>query len=82
MIQFIGQNLAVMLLRRRDPEKHRPYRIWLYPLPNLVALLGWIFIFATTDVWIILIGLTTLFLGIVFFFAWSWRTQRWPFKTH
>lgn len=79
LVQFIGQIFAVMLLRKRSPEMRRPYRIWLYPIPNLIALLGWIFIFTTTDWRVILFGLGTLALGIIFFFVWSWRSQRWPF---
>jgi amino acid transporter len=79
LVQFIGQVVAVTLLRRRAPDAPRPYRIWLYPLPNLLALLGWIFVFATTDVFVILFGLGMLTLGALLFFAWSWRTRRWPF---
>ncbi|MDQ3653230.1 MAG: APC family permease [Acidobacteriota bacterium] len=79
LIQFIGQLFAVMLLRRRAPEMPRPYRIWLYPIPNLVAFFGWIFMFATTDWPVILFGLGTLVLGVLFFFVWSWRSKLWPF---
>jgi len=79
LIQFIGQIFAVTLLRRRRPEMARPYRIWLYPIPNLVALVGWIYIFGTTDPLIIFFGLGTLVLGIIAFLVWSWRTGRWPF---
>jgi hypothetical protein len=57
----------------------RPYRMWLYPVPSLVALAGWIFIFATTDWPIILFGLGTLGAGVGAFFLWSWRTKMWPF---
>src|SRR5213075_860324 len=46
LVQFIGQIGALTLLRRRAPDMPRPYRMWLYPVPSLVALLGWIFIFA------------------------------------
>jgi hypothetical protein len=53
--------------------------MWLYPLPALVALLGWIFVFATTQVRVIFFGLGVLALGSVTFLIWSWRTQRWPF---
>jgi amino acid transporter len=56
LVQFMGQIFGVTLLRRRNPEAKRPYRIWLYPLPNAIALLGWIFVFATTDPFIILFG--------------------------
>jgi amino acid transporter len=81
LIQFIGQIFAVIILRRRLPDSHRPYRIWLYPLPNLVALVGWIFIFATTEWPIILVGLGSLLLGVIFFLIWSRYNQRWPFVT-
>jgi len=79
LIQFVGQILAVSLLRRNEPEMRRPYRVWLYPLPNLVALAGWIFVFATTDWAIILFGMGTLGLGLVCFAIRSWHTQQWPF---
>src|SRR6266446_6069464 len=79
LVQFIGQILALILLRRRAPDMRRPYKMWLYPLPCLVALIGWIFIFATTAWPVILLGLGTLALGAVFFFVWSWYTKRWPF---
>jgi hypothetical protein len=53
--------------------------MWLYPLPSLVALAGWVFVFATTDVKVILFGLGTLVAGVVVFGIWSWRVKQWPF---
>ena len=79
LIQFIGQILAVSLLRKNEPGMNRPYRIWLYPLPNLLALLGWVFVFATTDWPIIVFGLGTLGLGLLSFAVWSHKTKQWPF---
>ncbi|MBV9927276.1 MAG: amino acid permease [Acidobacteria bacterium] len=79
LVQFIGQVFAVILLRRREPERPRPYRVWLYPLPNLLALVGWVFVFATTDWQVILFGLGTLVAGLIFFLIWASRTRRWPF---
>jgi amino acid transporter len=79
LVQFIGQILAVILLRKRAPDMPRPYKMWLYPLPSIIALVGWIFIFATTAWPVILLGLGTLSLGAIFFFVWSWHTERWPF---
>jgi amino acid transporter len=79
LVQFIGQIVALTLLRRHAPELPRPFRVWLYPLPNLVALFGWIFLFATSGRDVILFGLGTLLLGVGAFFAWSWRTRCWPF---
>jgi len=79
LVQFMGQIGAVTLLRRREPDMPRPYRMWLYPLPSLVALCGWIFIFATTPVKVIAFGLGALLLGIVCFGIWSWKARTWPF---
>ncbi len=80
LIQFIGQIGALTLLRRRGgPARAGTYRMWLYPLPSLVALAGWIFLFATSDPRVILFGLGTLLAGVLFFLWWSWRSRRWPF---
>jgi amino acid transporter len=79
LIQFIGQIAAVVLLRRKRPDMPRPYRIWLYPLPLLLALVGWIFVFGTTDPEILLFGLGVTVLGVVGFLLWSSRTGTWPF---
>ena len=75
LVQFIGQIAAVAYLRRTRPEMPRPYRIWLYPLPALLALAGWTFIFLTTDTRIIGFGLGLLALGVLCFFVWS-RNRR------
>src|SRR4051812_10138099 len=79
LVQFIGQIGAVTLLRKRLPDSARPYKMWLYPLPSLVALLGWVFIFATTPPVVIAFGLGALALGIACFGVWSWRARSWPF---
>jgi len=79
LVQFIGQIGAVTLLRRRAPDMPRPYRMWLYPVPSLVALLGWIFIFATTPPVVIAFGLGALLLGVACFGMWSWKGRTWPF---
>jgi amino acid transporter len=80
VVQFIGQIAGVMLLRRTQPDLPRPYRIWFYPLPTLIALVGWIFIFVTTDVRVIGFGLGILALGVGCFLIWSRRSRRWPFE--
>jgi amino acid transporter len=79
LIQFIGQIAGLILLRRRAPQLDRPYRMWLYPLPALIALVGWIFVFVTADRRVLLFGLAMLAAGIVIYLGWSKRTRKWPF---
>jgi len=79
VVQFIGQIGAVVLLRRHRPDLPRPYRIWLYPLPLATALVGWVFLFATTQPPILLLGFVALAGGVAGFALWSWRGRTWPF---
>ena len=36
LVQFVGQVVGVIRLRRVRPEMPRPYRMWLYPIPALL----------------------------------------------
>ena len=81
IIQFIGQIFAVTLLRRNAPQMARPYKMWLYPIPSLIAFFGWIFVFATSGREIILFSMLALFAGVIGYLAWSRTTGRWPFGT-
>ena len=79
LVQFVAQIAAVVLLRRHRPDLQRPYRIWLYPLPLMVALCGWLFVFVTSPVKVIAFSMTALLAGVIAYGVWSWRTGRWPF---
>jgi amino acid transporter len=48
VIQFIGQIFAIHVVRRNGTQR-LPFRMWLYPLPSLVALTGWVFLLATSE---------------------------------
>ena len=73
LIQFITQIFAVHYLRKYRTDLERPFRAWLYPVPNAIALLGWIYIFVTSGAGFILFGLGTLAAGVVAF--WLWRRR-------
>jgi amino acid transporter len=47
LLQFVWQCIAVMLLRRYRPDIAKPFRMWFYPLPAIVSLLLWLYVFAT-----------------------------------
>ncbi len=79
LVQFIGQIFALTLLRRLKPDMHRPYKMWLYPIPSAIAFLGWVFVYATSGKSLILYGLGGLALGVVVFLIWSRASRQWPF---
>jgi amino acid transporter len=43
-VQFLGQIFGLHLLRTTRPDVKLPFRMWLYPLPSLIATVGWLFI--------------------------------------
>ena len=77
--QFAAQIIGLMILRRTRPDLPRPFRLWLYPLPCGLALAGWLYVYVTAGWLFISLGLVTLAAGIAAFFAWSWRSGKWPF---
>jgi amino acid transporter len=44
LLQFFLQQIGVILLRIKQPDLPRPFRIPLYPLPPLVAMAGFVFV--------------------------------------
>ena len=80
VVQFMGQIGGVVLLRRHVPALPRPFRIWLYPVPVIVAGVGWLFIFSTTGAHVMVFGLGALALGVLCFLGWSLRLRQWPFS--
>jgi fructoselysine transporter len=78
IIQFIGQAVGVMLLRRRWPPERLPFKMWLYPLPAVLTIAGWIWLFQRTGnaIWW---GLVVILIGLVVFLVQSRIRKEWPF---
>jgi amino acid transporter len=77
--QFIAQVAALTILRRRQPGLKRPYRQWLYPLPSILALAGWIYIFQASGWSAIRLAIAWTVLGIIAFLIWARFEHVWPF---
>jgi amino acid transporter len=79
LIQFVAQILAVTLIRRNRPDIHRPFQMPAYPVPSIIALLGWLYILVASGLPYILAGFGLLALGVA---AYLWRAHgegEWPF---
>ena len=80
LVQFIGQVFAIPLLRHRFPDSARPYKMWLYPVPAVIALFGWLYIFVTSGWMYIAVGGATLAVGVGIFLIRAKLTAAWPFR--
>jgi amino acid transporter len=76
LIQSVLQIFALALLRTRSPA---PFRMPLYPLPALIALVGWALAFAYTGPEAIAIGIGWLVVGFVVFLVVARAQRWWPF---
>lgn len=77
--QFIGQVIGVMILRKTQPNRPRPFRIYLYPMPCLLALAGWLYVYFTSEGEFIVLGLVTLAAGTIVYLIWASLNDGWPF---
>lgn len=71
-LQFMGQIVGLIILRRRQPDRPRPFRIWFYPVPCALALGGWLYLYVCAERFFIVLGLITLLAGVVAFLVWTW----------
>jgi len=80
LIQFIGQSVGLLLLRRRWPRERFPFRMWLYPVPVLIAILGWTAIFVSTGVRLMTAALAFVALGSLIYLGRARVLKQWPFE--
>jgi fructoselysine transporter len=67
LVQFIGQAVGILLLRRRFGTKDLPFKMWLFPLPVVLSFVVWIFLFQSTG-WFALYGTLIALAGVAIFF--------------
>ncbi len=95
IVQSLGQIAALTILRRRQPNLNRPYRMWLYPLFSILALVGWVYVFIAAGLSIngtqftfilpiwnnpMILAIGWTVLGIIAFLLWARFVEHtWPF---
>lgn len=81
LIQFMAQCIAVVLLRKSRRDIRRPFSMWFYPVPAVVALAGWLFILIASGLGYIFAGLALMAVGTLAYFWRARRRAEWPFAT-
>ena len=81
---FVAQIIGLLLYRKYHPEAPRPFRMWLYPVPALFALAGWLGVFVTPALqpggWkYMAYAFGTIGAGFAAYLILAWRKQDWPF---
>ena len=77
-LQFLFQSVGVIILRIRRPDLPRPFRMWLYPLPALLATIGFIFVLRDRAKEL-RYAAVILIAGIIIYMVRAARRREWPF---
>ncbi|MFY9752946.1 MAG: APC family permease [Candidatus Acidiferrales bacterium] len=80
LIQFVGQAVGLMILHRRWKAKRWPFRMWLYPVPVVLAIAGWVAIFISTGRIPILASLAAMAAGAAVYLVRAGTLKQWPFE--
>jgi fructoselysine transporter len=80
LIQFIGQAAGLLILRKKKTSSFFPFKMWLYPLPALIAIFMWLGLFLSTGMFFAIGGILVMVIGIVIFFIRSYLEKEWPFE--
>jgi len=67
LIQFIAQGIGVVLLRNRFGKKKLPFKMFLFPIPVIVSIAIWLFLFVSTG-WFALWGSLIALAGVIVYF--------------
>jgi amino acid transporter len=79
LLQSLAQCAAIIVLRRRQPGLKRPYKQWLYPVPTILAIIGWVYIFVTSDPFPKWVAGGWCVFGLLAFLVYAAAEKTWPF---
>lgn len=81
LLQFLIQAVGLIVLRWRRPDLERPFRMWLYPVPALLAIIGFLYILISRPNFDkeLRYGFAILVAGLAIYAVRAWRRGEWPF---
>jgi amino acid transporter len=79
LIQYLPQTVGFFLLRFKAPELPRPFRMWFYPVPGIISLLGWLYVLGTAERKSLVFAFAVFAVGSAAYFIRSRMRREWPF---
>jgi basic amino acid/polyamine antiporter, APA family len=81
LLQFLLQAIGLIVLRVRRPEMPRPFKMWLYPVPALLAIVGFAYIVTKRPDALkeVRYAAVILVAGLILYFVRAWCNCDWPF---
>jgi len=85
--QFGAQAVGIILHRKHNPDYERAYKMPCYPLPVIIAIVFFAFVFVTTENYLIMgevplleLAIAYLLVGLAIYFPWAKGNDMWPYN--
>jgi len=81
ILQFLVQAVGLIVLRMRRRDLPRPFRMWLYPVPAILATAGFLYILFGRPNWQkeVRYAAVILLTGVIIYMIRAWKHAEWPF---
>jgi amino acid transporter len=81
LVQFIAQIVGLMILRKTRPDFPRPFRMWLYPVPAIVALVGFLYVMFMRDGFQtqVIYAAVLIAAGLIIYMLRAYKRKEYPF---
>lgn len=80
LIQFVGQAIGLVLLSKRKGREFIKWKMPLYPLPVILAICMWLYVFISTNMQMVSWGIAVITMGVIVYFIKARINKEWPFK--
>lgn len=83
LIQFLAQIVGLLILRRTRKDMPRPFKMWLYPVPAIVAMIGFLYVLFMRPGFFkeIKYAIVLIIAGLIVYFVRSYRRREYRFGT-
>src|SRR5215203_3643186 len=81
-IQFLAQIVGLLILRATRPDVPRPFKMWLYPVPALIAIAGFLYVLFMRPNFQkeIKYAVVLIVLGLIIYFIRAYKRGEFPFS--
>src|SRR5436189_79982 len=81
LVQFVAQIVGLMILRKTRPEMPRPFKMWLYPVPAVCALVGFLYVMFMRKGFLVQVKYAAVLIvtGVIIYLVRSYKRKEFPF---
>ncbi len=82
IIQFLAQTAGVIIYRFQRKDVVRPFKMWLFPVPAVIAFAGFVYVLISRNNFIkeVRYAVVLIIIGLILYIWRAYRKKEWPFR--